>query len=135
MPRGNFTTIIDVKTGAVSRLANGASNHIAIRVPGTNLMVLTQSTGTIRIADWQSDKVLADLPGGRNPNSAVYDPVTKFVFVMNKESGDAAVVDPVARRVVETIAISPSVLEFPVTDGAGMKFRALRCQNCLSQND
>ena len=122
MPRGSFTTIIDVKTGAVSRLANGASNHIAIRVPGTNLMVLTQSTGTIRIADWQSDTIVADLPGGKNPNSAVYDPVTKFVFVMNKESGDAAVVDPLAHKILDTIAISPNVLEFPVTDGAGKIF-------------
>ena len=122
MPRGSFTTVIDAKTGKVSQLASGASDHIALPVPGTNLLVLTQRRGTIRIADKQTDMVLADLPGGKNPNSAAYDPITKMVFVMNKDSGDAAVVDPIARKVVATIPISPNTLEFPVADGAGRIF-------------
>ena len=122
MPRGAFTTMIDTKTGKVSQLASGESNHIALPIPGTNLIVFTQSKGVIRIADKATDKVLADLPGGKNPNSAAYDPVTKLAFVMNKESGDATVVDPIARKVVETIPISPNTLEFPVADGAGKIF-------------
>jgi len=122
MPRGSFTTVLDVKTNAVSRLENGASDHIALPVPGTSLLVLTQRAGTIRILDASSDKVLADLPGGKNPNSAVYDPVTKLVVVLNKQSGDAALVDPMAKKVVATVPISPNTLEFPVTDGKGKVF-------------
>src|SRR5690242_1815881 len=65
MPRGAFTTVIDAKTGAVSRFANGEANHIALRVPGTNFLVLTQGgKGIIRILDKTSDTVLADLPAG-----------------------------------------------------------------------
>lgn len=119
MPRGNFTTVIDVKTNQASQLMSGASDHIALPVPGTNLLVLTQRRGVIRIADKQTDKPLADLTGGKNPNSAAYDPVTKLVFVMNKDSGDAAIVDPAAKKVVATIPISPNTLEFPVADGEG----------------
>jgi DNA-binding beta-propeller fold protein YncE len=122
MPRGAFTTVIDVKTNKVSQLASGASDHIALPVPDTNLLILTQRRGTIRIADKQTDTVLADLPGGKNPNSAAYDPVTKMVFVMNKDSGDAAIVDPIQRKVVATIPVSPNTLEFPVADGAGRIF-------------
>ncbi len=122
MPRGSFTTVIDVKSGQVSQLKSGASDHIALSVPGTDLMVLTQRRGVIRIADKTADKVLADLPGGKNPNSAAYDPLTKRVFVMNKDSGDAAIVDPLARKVVATIPISPNTLEFPVSDGQGRIF-------------
>ena len=123
MPRGNFTTVIDPNTGAVSQFVNGESNHIALPVPGTNLLILTQGAkGIARILDKISDKVLADLPAGKNPNSAAYDPVTKLVFVMNKESGNTSVVDPVARKVVDTIPISPNVLEFPVADGNGKIF-------------
>ena len=122
MPRGSFTTVIDVKTGKVSQLSTGVSDHIALPVPGSNLIVLTQRRGIIRIADRMKDVTLADLPGGKNPNSAAYDPVTKLVFVMNKDSGDAAVVDPVAQKVVGTIPISPNTLEFPVADGAGRIF-------------
>ena len=35
MPRGTYTTIIDVKTGKPSQLMSGASDHIALVVPGT----------------------------------------------------------------------------------------------------
>ncbi len=124
MPRGNFTTVIDPRTGAVSQFANGESNHIALPVPGSNLLVLTQGgKSIIRILDKATGKVLGDLPsGGKNPNSAAYDPVTRLVLVLNKDSGNAAVVDPVARRIVDTIMISPNVLEFPVADGNGRIF-------------
>ena len=123
MPRGAFTTVIDAKTRKVSQFASGESNHIALPVPGTNLIVFTQGgKGVVRIVDKATDKTLADLPAGKNPNSAAYDPVTKLAFVMNKESGNATVVDPVARKVVETIPISPNTLEFPVADGAGKIF-------------
>jgi hypothetical protein len=120
MPRGTFTTVIDAKTGAVSQFANGEANHIALPVPGTNLLVLTQGgKGIIRILDKTSDKALGDLPAGKNPNSAAYDPVTKLAFVMNKDSGNATVVNPVAKKVVATIPISPNTLEFPAADGVG----------------
>lgn len=122
MPRGDFTTIIDAKTGRVSQLTSGASDHIALPIPGTSLLLLTQRRGIIRIADAAKDMVVAELLGGKNPNSAVYDPVSKLVFVMNKDSGDAAVVDPVSGKSVATIPISPNTLEFPVADGAGRIF-------------
>ncbi|MHB1205408.1 MAG: YncE family protein [Rhodospirillaceae bacterium] len=122
MPRGNFTTVIDVKTGAASRLASGVSDHIALPVPGTNLMVLTQRKGLIRIIDKATDMVLAEFAGEKNPNSAAYDPVTKLVFVLNKESGTASIVDPVAKKLVGTMSVSPNILEFPVADGQGRIF-------------
>jgi DNA-binding beta-propeller fold protein YncE len=122
MPRGDFTTVIDAKTGKVSQLASGESNHIALPVPGTNLIVFTHSKGLIRIADKATDKILAEFQGEKNPNSAAYDPITKLVFVLNKDSGTATIIDPAARKVVGTIPISPNVLEFPVADGAGKIF-------------
>ena len=119
MPRGAYTTIIDVKTGKPSQLMSGASDHIALVVPGTTLVVLTQRAGTIRIADTVTDKVVAEFQGEKNPNSAAYDAVTKLVFVLNKESGTATIIDPFQRKLVETIPISLNTLEFPVADGAG----------------
>jgi DNA-binding beta-propeller fold protein YncE len=122
MPRGSYTTVIDVKTAKASQLASGASDHIALPIPGTTLVVLTQRAGTIRIADTATDKVLAEFKGEKNPNSAAYDPVTKLVFVLNKDSGTATIIDPVQRKLIETIPISPNTLEFPVADGAGRIF-------------
>ena len=118
--RTNFTTVIDAKTGKVSQLASAAHGHMAIAIPGTTLLVLPQGAGMIRIADGATDKVLADIPGGKGPDGAVYDPFSKLVFVMNHDGGDATVVDPVARKAVATIPVGPmSHLEFPASDGAG----------------
>jgi len=49
---------------------------------------------------------------------APYDPSSKLVFSMNHDSGEATVVDPMARKAVETIAIG-GTFEFPAADGAG----------------
>jgi DNA-binding beta-propeller fold protein YncE len=123
MPRGAFTTVIEVTTGTASRLASGVADHIALPIPGTTLLVLTQRRGTIRIADAASDKVLADLPaGGKNPNSAAYDPVTKTVVVLNKDSGTATLVDPFGRKIVASMPVSNNTLEFPVSNGAGLVY-------------
>ena len=67
MPRGSYTTVIDVKTGKASQLDSGVSDHMALVVPGTTLVVLTQRAGTIRIADTATDKVLAQFQGEKNP--------------------------------------------------------------------
>ncbi len=121
MARTDFTTVIDVKTGALSQLNSAARGHMALPIPGTTLILLPQRQGTIRIVDAATDMMVAELPGGKNPDGATYDPVTRFVFVMNRESAEATVVDPVARKVVATIPIGGSI-EFTVSDGAGKVF-------------
>jgi hypothetical protein len=122
MPRGAFTTVIDVRSNVATKLDNAASDHIALPIPGTSLLLLTRRQGTIRILDAAKDSIVADLPGEKNPNSATYDPVTKSVLVMNKGSGTATIVDPFGAKVLGAIAISKDTLEFPVADGAGHVF-------------
>lgn len=122
MPRGAFTTVIDTRTGAVSQLTSAVGGHIALPVPGTSLLVVTNSGGTILVVDSKTDEVVSKLAGGKNPNSAVYDAVTKDVYVLNQNDGTATIVDPRKGVVVATISISPNTLEFPATDGKGMVF-------------
>jgi DNA-binding beta-propeller fold protein YncE len=126
MTRTAYTTVIDVKTNKASQLANAAPGHMALPIPGTSLVLLPQrkgsinngDQGTIRILDTTTETVLADLPGGTNPDGAVYDPFSKLVFVMNQLSGESTVVDAVAKKVVATVKV-PGKLEFPATDAAG----------------
>jgi hypothetical protein len=121
MARTDFTTVIDVKTGKVSQLTSAAAGHMALPIPGTTLLLLPQRKGTIRIVDSATDKVVTELPGGKNPDGAVYDSFSKLVFVMNRESAEATVVDPIAQKVVATIPIGGSI-EFTTSDGAGKVF-------------
>ena len=134
MARTTFTTVIDVKTGAVSQLNSAAHGHMTLPIPGTTLAVLPQGQGMIRIVDLKTDTVVADLPGGKNPDGATYDPSSKLVFVMNHSGGDSTVVDPVKHTVVGTIPVG-GTLEFPVADGAGKVFVNIEDQNKIGVID
>src|ERR1700681_1041714 len=118
MARPNLTTVIDVKTQKVSELKSAAKGHIAMPVPGTPLLVVTQRGGSVELVDGAADKVVATFKGGKNPDGATYDPSSKMVFAMDHDTGNAQVIDPAAKKVVGTIAIGGD-LEFAVPDGAG----------------
>ena len=119
--RTNYTAAIDAKTGKVRELSSASAGHMAIPIPGTDLLVLPRGRGTVGIVDGKADKPVAELPAGNGPDGATYDPFSKFVFVMNHNGGDATVVDPIAQKVIATIPVG-GVLEFPVSDGAGKVF-------------
>lgn len=121
MARTGFTTVIDVKTNAVSQLKSGVRGHIFLPIPGTGLAALTQRTGTVRLVDIAKDMVVADIPAGKNPDGATYDPFSKLVFAMNHDSGNSTVIDPATRKPVANIVVGGE-LEFPVSDGAGKVF-------------
>jgi DNA-binding beta-propeller fold protein YncE len=122
--RTDGADVIDVKTGKVSALANTGNGHMVVVVPGTTLGVLPLRVPakTIRIFDIATDKVVADVPGGEGPDGATYDPFSKHVFVINHNSSDVTEVDPVAGKVVATITIGGSKLEFADSDSAGHVF-------------
>ena len=134
MARPNFTTTIDVKTGKVGEIKSAARGHIALPIPGTSLLVVTQRAGNILIVDGKADKVEATLKGTKNPDGATYDPSTKLVFAMNHDGGDSTVIDPIAKKVVGTIPIGGD-LEFAVPDGNGKVFVNIEDKNQIAVID
>jgi YVTN family beta-propeller protein len=121
MARPDYTTVIDVRTRAVSQLASASGGHMLLAIPGGSLGLLPQRMGAIRLVDVDADKVVADFPVGGDPDAATYDPLTKLVFVVNKGDGDTMAIDPAARKIVATIPVG-GVLQFPVSDGKGHVF-------------
>ena len=95
---------------------------MAVVVPGTSLIVVPLRASKDRIVDTATDSVVADLPGGKSPDSAIYDPSTKHVFVVNHRGGNLTEIDPLAKSVVRTISVDKSKLEFPAVDGKGRLF-------------
>ena len=134
MARPNFTTTIDVKTGKVGQIKSAARGHIALPIPGTSLLVVTQRAGNILVVDGKADKVEATLKGTKNPDGATYDPSTKLVFAMNHDGGDSTVIDPIAKKVVGTIPIGGD-LEFAVADGNGKVFVNIEDKNQIAVID
>jgi len=115
--RTDFTTAIDAKTGRASQLNSGAG-HMAVPVAGTSLLVIPQRPNNVRIIDEATDKLVADIPAQGAPDGAVYDPFSKYVYVMGHDGGIATAIDPVAKKAVAEIQVG-GTLEFPAADGAG----------------
>ena len=134
MARPNGTTVIDVKTGKVSEIKAADKGHIALPIPGTSLLAVTQRQGNILLVDAMADKVVATLKGSKNPDGATYDPSSKLIFAMNHDGGDSTVIDPAAKKVVATIPIGGD-LEFPIADGAGKVFVNVEDKNQIAVID
>jgi YVTN family beta-propeller protein len=126
--------VIDVKTGKVSQLKSADKGHIAMPIPGSALLAVTQRAGNVLLVDGSADKVVATLKGGKNPDGATYDPSSKLVFAMNHDGGDATVIDPVAKKVVATIPIGGD-LEFAVPDGSGKVYVNVEDKNQIAVID
>jgi hypothetical protein len=122
MARDEFTTVIDVDTGAASRLSSAVKGHIAIPIPGTTLIALTRGQDAeISVVDVTADRVVGDIPAGMaGPDGGVYDPFSKNVFITSRR-GFVFAADPRALKLIATIPIGGTV-EFPATNGVGKIF-------------
>jgi len=74
---------------------------------------------TVTMFDLRTLKTLQEAKvSGRNPDSILYDPVSKNLFTFNGASKDVTVLDATTLAIVATIAV-PDKPEFSVTDGRG----------------
>jgi YVTN family beta-propeller protein len=122
LARTDFTTVYDTRTKMLSQLMSAGHGHMALPVPGTHELLVTQGgAGIARFVDSTTDKVIADVPVGKNPDAATYDPATHHLFVVNHTSGDVTEIDPAAHKAVATIQVG-GALEFAVPDGQGRIF-------------
>jgi YVTN family beta-propeller protein len=71
--------------------------------------------------DLASGAVRGEVPTGANPDAAIYDPVSRTVWVMNAGDGTVTVLDPVRARAVASVTVG-GALELPALDGHGHLF-------------
>ncbi|HEY4264290.1 MAG TPA: YncE family protein [Micropepsaceae bacterium] len=134
MARPDMTTVIDVKTGKVSELKSAVKGHIALPIPGSALLAVTQRGGDVLLVDGAADKVVATFKGGKNPDGATYDPSSKMIFAMDHEAGNAIVIDPATKKLVTRIPVGGE-LEFAVPDGAGKVYVNVEDKNQIAVID
>ena len=122
--RTDGVTAVDVATGILTpRLVPGARTHIALPINGgSEILVTNGADGTAFIADALTGRVrVPAIPTGSKPDSALLEPLTGMVWVMDNNGGGITVIDPRAGSVAVTITL-PGALESPVSDGAGRVF-------------
>ena len=140
--RDNQITMFNVKTGQITELVGGANGHVAVPVPGTDLVVELHGApntpnGGIDIIDVKANKILADIPAGGPeaggpppkgptgfPDGATYDPASKLVYVMTHFDAVAYAVNPRTKKLVAKVATKTEDQEFPAADGKGHLFVA-----------
>ncbi len=117
---GDAVMTIDADTGNVNpHFADAARGHAVLPLFGGRELLTTNSgDNTARLYDTATGKLEASIPTSEDADGASYDRASKHVFVIDGDSGDITVIDPVARKAVDTIKVG-APLEFGAPDGKG----------------
>ncbi len=112
--------VIDVDTGKVNpHFVDAKRGHAALPINGGSELLTTDSgDNTAKIFDAATGKLEATIATSDDADGASYDPASKHVYVIDGDSGDITVIDPVAKKAVTTIKVG-APLEFGSPDGKG----------------
>ncbi|MEO8927711.1 MAG: PQQ-binding-like beta-propeller repeat protein, partial [Caulobacteraceae bacterium] len=133
---GMSVMAIDADTGKVNAdFAAGAHLHAVVPVPGTDLIVTTNSgDNTARVLSAADGKLIASVPTAKGPDGATYDPSTGLVMVVDGDSGTVTMVDAKAGKAAGEIVVGDS-LEYPAADGKGRLYINVEDKNAIAVVD
>jgi DNA-binding beta-propeller fold protein YncE len=127
---------IDAESGKANlAFAKGNHLHAATPVPGTDLIVTTNSgDNTARIISATDGHELASIPTAKDADGAAYDPKSGLVVVICGDGGALTLIDPKAMKAVGTITVGDS-LEFGQPDGHGLFYVNVEDKNQIAVID
>jgi DNA-binding beta-propeller fold protein YncE len=127
--RGFGVTAVDIDSEKVIRqLVAGQHVHAVVPLPGGRVLSTNGDTNTATLFDGNSGKVFAQIETGKDPDAAVFDPMSGLVYVVDAKEGDLTLVDPVGARAVGRLPVGGK-LQFLVVDGHGRLFLNIEDQN------
>jgi DNA-binding beta-propeller fold protein YncE len=92
-------------------------------------------SNSVTIVDLKTLKPISEIKiQGGNPDSIIYDPVTKRVFTFNGKTNDSTAIDATSGKVVGTIALGGKPEE-PALDGKGNVFVNIEDKSSLLEFD
>jgi DNA-binding beta-propeller fold protein YncE len=123
---------IDADTLRVtSQLLKGERVHAVVPLPGGLAMSTNGLSNRATLFEQSTGKVLAQIPTGKKPDAAVFDPASKLVLVMDGDDHDMTLVDPAAQKAVGHIELDGSP-ESAATDGRGRVFVNLSDRSAIA---
>ncbi len=134
--RPSTVMVIDLASGKTDpHFAEGKRLHAAVPVPGTDVMVLTDSgDNTAKIISAKTGALLAAIPTPKDADGAIYDAHSGYVLVGCGDGTSVVVIDPKAMKSVGVINIGTPV-EFVAVDGKGHGFINEEDQNAVAAFD
>ena len=108
---GDAVTEVDLaKGGTVRSIGRIEHGHAVVPIPETTMLLVTSGhDSTVRLIDTATNRELASLKVGDDPDAAILDPATGHVLVMNAHAGSVSEIDPRSKRVVRTIPVKPAL--------------------------
>jgi len=121
--RRDSVMVLDIASGKVDpHFSDGGRLHAAVPVPGTDLIVTTDSgDNTAKIISAADGHLIVAVPTPKDSDGAIYDAQSGLVLVVCGDGGAVALIDAKAGKSVGVIDVG-TPLEFADVDGHGHAF-------------
>ena len=119
----NEITVVDSRSGDIIGRVQGITgvNGVAV-IPGINKGYTDSRARKAAVAfDLTTFKVIKEIPADEDTDGIVYEPLSKRVFVVNGDAGNATIIDTATDTAVTNLALGGKP-EFLVSDDAGHVF-------------
>ena len=134
--RDNHVDVVDIDAGTVVGKVSGLSHvHGLVLAPDLGRGFTSDGeSNTSTIVDLRTLNKIGTVRTGKDPDSFVYDPITKRVFIMNSAGNDATVINAVDGTLAGTVPLDGQP-EFGVADGKGKIFVNITDKNQIVEFD
>ena len=121
LTRGRHVMVVDSRSGKLVENIEGlkSAHGVAFDSSGKYGYITDGGgAGRILVFDATANKVLGSLDAGVKPDTLVYEPFTRSVWVFDGDGRSVTIIDTASRLVVDTIPL-PGTPEVSVADGRG----------------
>lgn len=133
---GTQVNILNKKTGdSVGVIENTTGVHgIAFDVADKKGFTSNGRLNNVTVFDINTNKVLAQIATGQNPDAIMYESFSKKIITCNGRSKNLSIIDPVNNKVVDSVDVGGKP-ETAVSDGAGKIFVNVEDKNEIVEID
>ena len=127
---GTQVNILNKKTGdSVGVIENTTGVHgIAFDIADKKGFTSNGRLNTVTVFDMNTNKILALIPVGQNPDAISYEPYSKKIITCNGRSKNLSVVDPNKYIVIDSVDVGGKP-ETAISDGKGNLFVNIEDKN------
>ena len=115
---GTQVNIINKKTGdSAGVIENTTGVHgIAFDVAHKKGFTSNGRINTVTVFDMNSNKVLAQVAAGQNPDAITYEPFSKKIITCNGRGKNLSIIDPVLNKTIRSCFIGAAVWQMDVVE-------------------
>lgn len=127
---GTQVNILNKLTGdSVGVIENTTGVHgIAFSVPDKKGFTSNGRLNSVTVFDMNTNKVLAQISTGQNPDAILYEPFSKRIITCNGRSKNLTVINPAENKVTDSVNVGGKP-ETAVTDGLGKLYVNIEDKN------